>query len=140
VDYRLATQRDLDLLAEWNYQLIRDEGHRNPMPVSQLRERMEGWLGGEYTAIIFEVGGQPVAHALFAARDDEVYLRQLFVARPHRHVGIGRMAVAILRGEVFPVDKRLTVEVLTANTRAVAFWRAMGFADYSLTLEIMPSE
>jgi ribosomal protein S18 acetylase RimI-like enzyme len=48
--------------------------------------------------------------------------------------------VAILRGEVFPVDKRLTVEVLTANTRAVAFWRAMGFADYSLTLEIMPSE
>ena len=110
------------------------------MSVSQLRSRMESWLLGEYTAVIFEVNGQPVAYALHAERVDEVYLRQLFVARTHRQMGVGREAVAILRGEVFPVDKRLTVDVLTANTRAVTFWRAMGFEDYSLTMEIMPPE
>ena len=101
---------------------------------------MEGWLGGAYSAVIFEVNGQPVACALYAERVDEVYLRQLFVARTHRQMGVGREAVAILHGEVFPVDKRLTVDVLTANMRAVTFWRAMGFEDYSLTMEIMPPE
>lgn len=30
------------------------------------------------------------------------------------------------------------VEVLVANERAVAFWRAAGYRDYSLTLEILP--
>ena len=31
-----------------------------------------------------------------------------------------------------------TMEVLVANAAAVAFWRALGYVDYALTLEIMP--
>ena len=31
-----------------------------------------------------------------------------------------------------------TVSVLVKNAPAVAFWRAMGYTDYALTLEIMP--
>jgi hypothetical protein len=33
---------------------------------------------------------------------------------------------------------RVTVDVLYGNLAGVAFWRAMGCAHYSLTLEIMP--
>ena len=43
MDYRLANNDDLDLLAEWNHQLIQDEGHRNRMTAPELRERMRGW-------------------------------------------------------------------------------------------------
>ena len=35
-------------------------------------------------------------------------------------------------------DKRITVDVLCQNEVGVAFWRAMGFTDYCLTLEIYP--
>jgi predicted acetyltransferase len=46
----------------------------------------------------------------------------------------------LLKESIWPDNKRLTVEVLTANTPAVAFWRAMGYRDYSLMLEIPRNE
>jgi GNAT superfamily N-acetyltransferase len=140
MEYRFATDSDLDLLAEWNHQLIRDEGHRNPMTVPELRERMRGWLGGEYKAVIFGPEADPVAYALYRETATEVYLRQLFVRRDRRREGIGRAAMEVLRSQVWPRRKRLTVEVLTANLRAVAFWRSIGYKDYCLTLEIMPEK
>ncbi len=140
MQHRFATDDDLDLLAAWNHQLIRDEGHRNRMTVRELRQRMARWLGGEYRAVVFTFDGEPVAYALYAENDSVVYLRQLFVRRGCRREGIGRAAMKILRGKIWPAHKRLTVEVLTANEPAVAFWRSVGYNDYSLTLEILPEE
>jgi predicted acetyltransferase len=76
---------------------------------------------------------------LFRQQSEEVYLRQLFVARDHRRQGIGHRAIQILRSDIWPKQKRLTVEVLVRNEGAVAFWRACGYRDYALTLEITPS-
>ena len=134
----LATADDCPLLAELNHQLIQDEGHRSRMRVAELERRMRDWLAGDYRAVLFEERSEVVAYALFRELPDEVYLRQLFVVRHRRREGIGRRAVDTLRAEVWPKDKRLTVEVLVANERGVAFWRSVGYADYALTLEILP--
>ncbi len=109
------------------------------MTVAQLEQRMRDWLAGEYRAVLFEDYGEVVAYALFRELPDEIYLRQLFVVRNRRRRGIGRRAVEILRSEVWPRTRRLTVDVLVTNQDAVAFWRAVGYADYSLTLEIFPA-
>jgi GNAT superfamily N-acetyltransferase len=140
MEHRFAADHDLDLLAEWNHQLIRDEGHRNPMTVPELRERMREWLGGEYQAVIFAVAEEPVAYALYRESATEVYLRQLFVKRDRRRQGIGRAAAVVLHGQVWPKHKRVTVEVLTSNGPAVSFWRSVGYKDHCLTLEIMPGK
>lgn len=134
--FRMAGPQDCGLLADLNHQLIRDEGHRNHMTVPQLEERMRGFIEGEYRAIIFEQSGEVVAYALYREKPEETYLRQLFVVRQRRRQGIGRQAVEILRSQVWSKSKRLTVEVLVKNQAAVAFWRAVGYADYALTLEI----
>jgi predicted metal-dependent HD superfamily phosphohydrolase/ribosomal protein S18 acetylase RimI-like enzyme len=135
---RPATLEDCPLLAELNHQLIRDEGHRNPMTVPQLEQRMRGFIEGEYRAVLFAQQGEVVAYALYREGHEEIYLRQLFVLPYRRRQGIGRRAVEILRTEIWPKTKRLTVEVLVANHSGVAFWRAIGYVDYALTLEIMP--
>ena len=132
--YRLATKGDLDLLAEWNHQLIRDEGHGNRMTVAQLRERMKVWIKGEYTAAIFEEQGEAVAYALYREVPGEIHLRQFFVIREKRRQGIGRRAIAILFQELWPKKRRM-VEVLCRNTAALSFWRAMGYHDYAMVLE-----
>ncbi|MCX7044384.1 MAG: GNAT family N-acetyltransferase [Candidatus Sumerlaeota bacterium] len=137
--FRFATQDDILLLAEMNHQLICDEGHRNRMTVPELAERMHNWLAGEYRAVIFEEDGEIAAYVLFREQPEEIYLRQLFVVRHRRRQGIGRRAMEILRSQIWPQTKRLTVEVLTANAAAVAFWRAVGYSEYSLTLEIRPA-
>ena len=136
--FRAATLDDCPRLAELNHQLVRDEGHRNRMTVPELEQRMRGWISGEYRAVIYEDDGDVVAYALYREQPEEIYLRQLFVVRHRRSQGIGRHAVEILRSQVWPKTKRLTVEVLVANKRAIEFWRSVGYADYSLLLEILP--
>jgi predicted acetyltransferase len=139
MNFRRATLDDCAKLADLNHQLIRDDGHRNSMTVSELEQRMSGWLASEYVAIIFQDESEVVAYALYREQPAEIYLRQLFVVRNRRREGIGREALNILRTEIWPKNKRLTVEVLVRNTAAVAFWRAMGYQDYCLTLEIPPN-
>lgn len=141
--WREASEPDLPLLAEWNHQLIRDEGHRNPMTVPQLAERMRGWLREEYRAVIFSSSNStftstPCAYALYKPEPQLIYLRHLFVARDQRRQGIGRAAFSILREQIWPRDVRLTVDVLCQNQGGVEFWRSVGYRDYCLTLEIMP--
>jgi GNAT superfamily N-acetyltransferase len=138
--FRPATLADCPLLAELNHQLIRDEGHRNQMTVPELEQRMREWLAGEYPAVIFEEAGAVVAYGLYREQPDEVYLRQLFVVRKRRRQGIGRQAIEVLRSQIWPKDKRLTVDVLVANPGGVAFWRSVGYTDYALSLEIMPNQ
>ena len=135
--WRETSEADVDLLAEWNHQLIRDSGHRNPMSIEQLAERMRKWLQGEYRAVIFSCD-QPVAYALFKRDDEMIFLRQMFVRRDRRRSGIGRAAFEILRKEIWPTTVRLTVDVLCRNVAATGFWRSVGYQDYCLTLEIMP--
>ena len=91
-----------------------------------------------YVAVLFQDGREIVAYALYYGGPEKIYLRHLFVVRSHRRQGIGRKVMGILRTKIWPKDKRLTVEVLVQNTVAVAFWRAMGYQDYALTLEILP--
>src|SRR6266404_7450208 len=136
--FRSATLDDCALLARLNHELIQDEGHRTRMTVTELEQRMRGWLSGEYRATIFEDNGAVVGYALFREQPEDIYLRQLFVVRHRRSQGLGRQAVEILRAQVWPRTKRLTVDVLVTNERAVAFWRVIGYTDYCLPLEIRP--
>lgn len=135
MNLRTATLADIDTLAELNHQLIADEGADNPMAVQQLAERMTEWLEGRYRATLFEEGGAPVAYALYRDDGESIYLRQFFVTRDRRRGGVGRAAIGRLVDEVFPPGKRVVVEVLSKNTRAMTFWHAMGFVDYFMTLE-----
>lgn len=136
---RFASLDDCSMFAEWNHQLIRDEGHHNPMNVAQLEERMRGWLAaGEYQAVIFEEHNVAMAYALFRETEDEIFLRQFFVVRHLRRTGLGSRAIRKLFADFWPSNKRWTVSVLVKNIPAVAFWHTLGYADYALTLEILP--
>ena len=126
------------MLAELNHQLIRDEGHSNPMTVPELEVRMRGWLSANYTATIFEEQGHVVAYVLYRDDGPEIYLRQFFVLRHQRREGLGRRAMRLLLDEIWSPDKRLLVESLWRNRRAIAFWKAVGFSEYCLTLERLP--
>jgi GNAT superfamily N-acetyltransferase len=140
LQYRPATLADVRLLAEMNAALIRDEAHRNRMTVEQLAERMAGFLTTGYEAVIFERqdpgAAAGVGYALFQREPEWVYLRQFYVRPECRRRGIGRAALAWLRANAWADSPRVRIEVLTGNSAGIAFWRAVGFADYCLTMEL----
>ncbi len=93
-------------------------------------------LDGDYLATLFEWDGQIVAYGLWRDEPDWVYLRQFFVVRDFRRRGIGAQAIRVLTDEVWPAAKRIRVNVLIGNRPALEFWRAVGFVDYLITLEM----
>jgi GNAT superfamily N-acetyltransferase len=121
-----------------NRQLIADEGHRNALTLPELEVRMAGWLAGEYRAVLFEDGGEVIGYALFRREPEFVYLRQIFVRAGHRRKGVARDALAWLRANVWADAPRVRIDVLVGNAGAIAFWRAVGFSDYCLTMEWDP--
>jgi GNAT superfamily N-acetyltransferase len=134
--YRFATVDDATALAPLNHALIRDEGHRNPMSVQELAQRMASWLAGEFQAVVFEDAGHLIGYALFRRESEHVYLRQFFVISEYRRRGVGRAAIEWLRQHAWGTDQRIRLDVLVGNRSGIAFWHAVGFRDYCLTLEL----
>lgn len=144
---RAATDADIELLARMNKQLIEDEGHRNPMAVPELAERMRGWLHAEWNADLFvqsesQGGAAIIGYALYQRRQDEffperpvIYLRQFLIAREHRGRGHGRSALVKLMETRFPSPCTVVVDALAANTRGLSFWQRAGFQPYLMTLK-----
>jgi len=137
---RIAQRSDAAALARMNGELIRDEGHRNPMSVAELEARMAKWLEGEYQAVLFEEDGTALGYALFKREPEWIYLRQFYVERGRRRRGLGREALGRLRAEFWRDAPRVRLEVLVGNAAGIAFWRAVGFRDYALTMELEPNK
>jgi GNAT superfamily N-acetyltransferase len=135
VNYRFAAEADSPVLASMNRQLIRDEGHRNRMTASELEQRMRAWLVSDYRAVIFERGGTVAGYALFRSEPDHIYLRQFFVRPEFRRQGFGRAAMEWLVANAWNKTARIRIEVLAGNAEGIAFWSALGFRDYALTME-----
>lgn len=136
MNYRFAKACDLPLLAQLNYELVRDEGADNPMTLTQLQERMRGWLNAQYRAVLFEEASTTAGYALFRSDEEGIHLRHFFIARSMRRRGYGRRGIQMLLQEVWPKGGFVTVEVLNHNGSALGFWRALGFIDHARTLKI----
>ena len=142
IETRLATLRDVDLLAVWNKELIDDEKSRNPMNLQQLRERMTGFLKTDWRAVILSVDGEEAGYILFKeSRDDyfpkqpTVYIRQYFIDRNKRGKGIGETTFNLIARKHFPEDSDLSLEVLETNPRGYHFWAKIGFKPYCMTMK-----
>ena len=129
-----ATENDLTALAEMNHQLIIDEGHSNPMNRSQLRARMQEWLATEYKAVMIANCDIDVGYALWREEPEFIHVRQFFIGRQYRRKGLGRRAISELIKTRW-LGRNIRLEVLTGNSVGQAFWHAVGFKDYCITLE-----
>jgi GNAT superfamily N-acetyltransferase len=139
--WRRCTLADTEVLAEMNAELSHDEGAAVGEPSAYLA-RMRTWLEQDrYQAALAESHGEPVAYVVWR-RDpdyDDVYVRQFFVARPHRGRGLGRRLFEAAVQEFWPSD-RLRLDVYDSNPRGGAFWEQLGFVPYSRLLRRAPSD
>ena len=135
--YRYAGLPDQQLLAQLYRQLIEEHADTGEAELPRLLRRVRQWLSRGYRAVLFEsAAGETLAYALFREHHREIYLRQFLVLPQARRHGVGRQAMDLLRGRIWPAGKRLTVEVMTSNPDGYRFWHAMGYRDCAVTLEI----
>jgi GNAT superfamily N-acetyltransferase len=139
---RRAGDGDLDRLAEMNLGLIRDSGHRSRMGLPALRERFSRFMAEGWSIDLFEDPANAVGFAGWREEETQadpsgrhVFLRQFYVVPERRGVGAAQACFDLLARERWSPGQRVTLEVLEANPRGRAFWDALGFKPYSVTLE-----
>ena len=132
-----AKGSELDLLVQLNRQLDEDEPHSYPLPLPALTERMARWLdSGEYEVLLLRSGDQLIGYAVWRAEEFGTYLRHFFICRDQRRQGWGRAAIQQLCRDVFPKDRPVNIDAEVGNKAGIAFWRAIGFQDYSIGMEL----
>ena len=136
LNFRIATQKEASILAEMNQQLIRDEGHRNKMTLSELKLRMSNWLEGKYTAVVFSENNSDIGYALYRQDEEWIYLRQIFVKKAMRRKGVAIKAISWLKENCWQDFDKIRTEVLVGNVDGISFWKAVGFKDYCITMEL----
>ena len=126
-----------------NKRLIEDEGSRKPMSVDELRQRMNGWLRGDWTVDLLLEEGAIVGYVVYQLRQDEydqdktvVYVRQFYIERDQRNRGLGSAAFKALAQSRFPAECTIVLEVLATNPRSYSFWRKVGFQPYCTTMKL----
>ena len=105
------------------------------MSLSELAIRMQEWLTGDYTAVLFLRENAILGYALFRVDPEYVYLRQFYVEPEYRRQGIGRAAIEHITHTHWQDCPRVRLEVLVHNRQAIAFWHSLGFTDYSIAME-----
>ncbi len=131
-----AGSAEAPLLAALNFQLFEDEAHPYPMTIPALTERMSRWIAGEYQVLLFRRGERVAGYAVWRLEDRGAYLRHFFICREQRRKGLGRAAMALLCRDVFPQDHPVQIEASVWNKDAIAFWHALGFQDFGLSMEL----
>jgi len=134
MNIRLASDEDLVILSKLNFQLIQDEGHRNPMGLNELQTRMGKWLVNDYSACLFELDTQVTGYVLWKKDSDFIYIRQFFIVEAFRNKGFGKQAFYAVKSQFWEGFK-LRLDVLINNERGVKFWSSVGFNEYCITME-----
>ncbi len=127
---RAATAEDAPMLAQMNLQLILDEGSDNSMNLEQLIQRMNGFLLGEYRAVIIEVNAEAAGYCLYLPQTGGVYVRQYMLKPQHRALGLGKAAFLAIKSGYLDEYGRVTLDVLHCNPVGMAFWKSVGFVPY----------
>ena len=131
---------EAELLADLNLQLMVDEEHPYPLERPIVVARMRRWIEGEYHVLLFRRGVRIAGYAAWRLEDRGAYLRHFFICRDQRRQGWGRAAIQLLRREVFPKDLPVQIEAAIGNKAGIAFWRAIGFEEFGVSMELKAGE
>lgn len=135
--------KDFPLLARMNRELADDEGHRNPMTVSQMEDRFRRFVQVEgWSVDLFTIGDEVVGYATHRRDIDptnpsrqSVSLKQFYIARHYRRDNVGKAAFDALAAARFNRGERVALEVIENNPGGRVFWMRVGFTPYSSMLE-----
>lgn len=127
-----CTMADVPKLALLNKQLIDDEKSDNPMNISELESRMNGFLETDYSAYFFIEDSQIIGYALIRNTSNPVYLRQFLIDRNYRKQHYGAQAFRMLLQ--YLDIKEIDLEVLPWNKKGLAFWKHCGFNETCIAM------
>ncbi len=142
MDVRLRSYRndDLPTLAALNRQLQEAEGRPAPPEPHLIAAQLSSRLASDMNAILVSVNSDAEGYILFRHEAEALWVEEFWMGAGRDSAQIGRAAFSVfLEHEGFN-HAHVRVRVPSANRRARAFWRGMGFQDHSVTMDLPTAE
>jgi ribosomal protein S18 acetylase RimI-like enzyme len=95
------------------------------MDISQLKERMAGFLINGYKALFIKNEDNVIGYILCDMTKNPIYLRQFFIKREERRKHYGKEAFYKLKSYL-NVDE-IEIDVYLWNETGIKFWESLGF-------------
>ena len=144
ITVRAAQLSDLPQLAKMNSCLVDDQGSENPFSLKEYEDRFREWLDTNiWTVDVFLHDGQVMGYSVYQERTDYydpkeavIYIRQYYIERSHRRLGMGKAAFQILIDTRFPKHvQSIALDVMATNSAGQNFWKKMGFNEYFISMK-----
>ena len=141
---RAAQLSDLPQLSKMNSCLVDDQGSENPFSLKEYEDRFREWLDTNiWTVDVFLHDGQVIGYSVYQERADYydpneavIYIRQYYIKRAHRRLGMGKAAFQILIDTRFPKHvQSIALDVMATNSAGQNFWKKMGFNEYFISMK-----
>jgi 8-oxo-dGTP pyrophosphatase MutT (NUDIX family) len=142
VDVQLRSYRDDDLpiLASLNRQLQEAEGRPAPPEPQLIAAQLSLRLASDLDAVLVCVGTEPRGYILFRHEAEALWVAEFWMGAGRDAGQIGSAAFSVfLEREGFN-HAHVRVRMPSANRRARAFWKGLGFQDHSVTMDLPTAE
>ncbi len=142
--YEIEKRASDPQLARMNSCLVDDQGSENPFSLTEYEDRFREWLNTNiWTVDVFLHDGQIIGYSVYQERTDYydpnetvIYIRQYYIKRSHRRLGLGKAAFQILIDTRFPKGvQSIALHVMATNSVGQNFWRKMGFNEYFILIK-----
>jgi 8-oxo-dGTP pyrophosphatase MutT (NUDIX family) len=131
-----AGEESLPLLAEFNRQLLKDQGLRREVTVAELENRLRELIAGDFQAVLFYWKNDPVGYCLYRLHPRYAHIRHIHLQPDiRRHVDLSE-AFSLLRREELQDFAMIRIDVPEADRDSITLWESQGFRPRSLRLEL----
>lgn len=150
INIRNATEDDLETIQELNLKLFEKEIKEFDSSLDKnwtFSEKGKSYFTDRIKkgiALIAEVGGAPIGYLVGGEAETQEYrkigktaeLDNMFVLEKFRQKGVGKALVnGFFKWCKENGYKKIRVDASARNNNAINFYRKLGFADYSISLE-----
>lgn len=131
-----AGQDSVELLAQFNRELMSEQGIPSNMTLQEIEGRMHGLLDEGYIAVLFQLGGASAGYALFRTRPKYAYIRHFHITPAQRKRSIVVQAFQLLRKQELSDYAAIRLDVPEHKKESLAMWEDVGFRPRSIRLEL----
>ncbi|MFP4113478.1 MAG: NUDIX domain-containing protein [Spirochaetota bacterium] len=134
--YRRADERDAPELAAFHSALLHEQGISSELGQAELENRVRGFLGNGYQAVLFQWKEQTVGYALYRLSPKYAFIRHFYLDRDVSKKLHVSEAFSLLRNEEMRDYASIRIDVPESDKEGLALWESIGFQPRSVRLEL----
>lgn len=136
LSYVAAGPESVGLLAEFNRELMSEQGVPSNMTLPEIEARLHEMFDDGYCAVVFQIDGVSAGYALYRVHPKYAYIRHFHITPSRRRRATVAQAFGQLRKQELADYATIRVDVPEHKKESLSLWEDLGFRPRAIRLEL----